>query len=128
VVRRATSYWIPTRLKDARSLKGAQTLAEHAGGDSMQPFEDFLKWCRPAMTSRSTSGVQRSANISEARATGQNWPYPSIPRFWIKTLPSTTMNFVVVTRISALSSPKPEEQCGAKQWQRTFIRGVRYPA
>lgn len=23
-------------------------------------------------------GVQRSANISEARATGQNWPYPDM--------------------------------------------------
>src|SRR6185437_7791171 len=35
-----------------------------------------LKRTLPQSSSRTTNGVQRSANTSAACATGQNWPYP----------------------------------------------------
>ena len=38
----------------------------------------WLKRWLPQTSSRSTSGVHRSATISAALATGQNWPYPFI--------------------------------------------------
>jgi hypothetical protein len=39
----------------------------------------WLKRWLPQASSRSTRGVHRSAKISAALATGQNWPYPFIP-------------------------------------------------
>ena len=40
------------------------------------PCRIWLKRVEPASSSRRISGVHRSAKISDATATGQNWPYP----------------------------------------------------
>src|SRR5262249_54671599 len=52
--------------------------ARRVGDMSGTPRWRSLKRRLPQSSSRRTSGVHRSATISAALATGQNWPYPFI--------------------------------------------------
>ena len=54
--------------------------ASSVGDMSGTPRWRWLKRWLPHTSSRSTSGVHRSATISAAFATGQNWPYPFMSR------------------------------------------------
>src|SRR5579859_3068157 len=54
------------------------------------------------MISRKISGVHRSAKISEARAIGQNCPYPDMPEVWARRGPAASTNLVAPTPLFGL--------------------------
>ena len=69
IAEEATAAYEAARQKVARFVN-ARSVREISG----MPLRISLNRREPAKSSRRISGVQRSAKISEATATGQNWP------------------------------------------------------
>src|SRR5258706_9707553 len=75
------------------------------------------------MISRRTSGVQRSAKISEARAIGQNCPYPAMTEVWPPRGSAASTNLEAATPLLGLGGDGGRPEISGHE---TKIRAARF--